>query len=514
MVIDLPIMEDEMEVNFTVNATDVETDMINLTYEFEEGDYYTLELMNDTMPYWFHFMGAENMYGMWAANLTVSDGVNDAMEVVWFNVSMVNDAPTIMFDVITAGDEVPALTGVDINVSVTAADVEMDELTYMWYIDDVMVADWDMDYFLYNWTTEGMYVVSVKVNDGDLDSEMIDFTANITKAGPDWTAENIVVNYTEAAGDVAKADADGIMDYSYSDLRYTDEWDGIDITAIATALDGDNLVITITFAAAPLEVSSGLTEFLIPFYSLYFVKSTFTEPTFTEATPDMDFAPVMDDVLWSDELEFYSAISGNDMIYTIPLDEISDAGVTPEEFNIFFNAYLIESSLDGLNVVLEAGYDSAGLGAATHVTPPVDDDDDDDDDDEDGFPWLIVVIIVIVLVIVIILVVVFMMKGKKGEEEEVAPPEEEMPPAEGEEIPMEGEMPMEGEEPPMEGYEEPAPMEEGEVPMPEEPVPEEPVPEEPIPEEPIPEEPVPEEPIPEEPAPPVPPQPEPPMPPQ
>jgi hypothetical protein len=343
---------------------------------------------------------------------------------------------------------------------------------------------------------------------------MIYFWANITKAGPEWTAADIVVNYTEAANDVAKASADGIVDYTFSDLRYTDEWAGIDITGIATELDGDNLVVTITFAAAPLEVSSGLTEFLIPYYRLYFVKSTFTEPVLNEATPDMDYSPDAEDIIWSDELEMYSAISGNDMVYTIPLEVISDGGVTPEEFNIFFNAYLVESKLEGLtDLTLQAGYDSAGLGAATHVSQPAGDDDDDDDD---GFPWLIVVIIVIVLVIVIILVVVFMMKGKKGEEEEIAaPPEEEMPPAEGEEIPMEGEMPMEGEEPPMEGYEEPPAPEEGEFPAPEEPAPEEPVPEEPVPEEPVPEEPPePVPPMPEEPAPPVPPQPEPPMPPQ
>jgi len=144
-VIELDIEEDAMEVNFTINATDVDSE--TLTYAFEEGDYFDLTVPNASMPEHFEFTSDENMYGVWGSNLTVSDGTTDVVQMVWFNVTPVNDAPTLEFTVIDAGSEVDALTGVDINVSVTAADVDSEMLTYMWYIDDVMVTDSDMPYF-------------------------------------------------------------------------------------------------------------------------------------------------------------------------------------------------------------------------------------------------------------------------------------------------------------------------------------------------------------------------------
>jgi hypothetical protein len=515
MVIDLPIMEDEMDVNFMVNATDMETSMENLTYEFEENMYFTLELMNESMPYWFHFMGMEDMYGMWASNLTVSDGVNDAMETVWFNVSAVNDAPTIMFDLIEMGDQLERETMAPVNVSVTVADVDSEDLTIMWYIDGTIVAGWDMEYFLYNWSAAGLYNVSVMVSDGELESEEIYFLVNVVEPLPTWTADDIAIDYTEATGDVVVADAEGILPVTYKNLRLAVDYQGIDVTAIVTALDGDELVITITFAGAPYTeptLDDMLTlNYKDPDYRLYFVKSTFTEAKFNQASPNMDLEPAEADVysmgfLWDYVDSSLRTISGNDMIYRITLSDLDDAGITKDDFHIFFVASLMDNKISGLTATTKMGYDSVGFHAATHLEPVVDDDDVADDDDSDSSStWIIIVIIVIVILVAIVLIIVFMMKGKKGEEIEEAPSEEMPPQEEGEEMPMEeGEMPME-EQPVMEGYEQP----------PEEPIPEEPVPEEPVPEEPVPEEPVPETPpAPEPPVPPVPEPPAAPMPPQ
>ncbi|MGA1819677.1 MAG: hypothetical protein ACMUHU_01575 [Thermoplasmatota archaeon] len=508
MVIDLPFTEDQMEANFSVNASDEETDMINLTYDIEEGDFYTLELMNESIPYWFHFISSEDVYGLWAANLTVSDGVNDVMETLWFNVSAVNDAPTIMFDDIEMGDQLDIETLEVINISVTVDDIDSEDLTIMWAIDGTEVADWNMDYFLYNWSVADKYNVSVWVSDGDMDSEVLYFWANVTEPAPTWTAEDIAVNYTEGSGDVVVADAEGILDFTYSNLRLATGYQFIDVTGIATALDGDNLKVTITFLEAPLSepIVDGL-EIKTAYYYLYFVKSTFTEPKFNQASPDLDFAPADADVysmgfLMDYVSEMYMEITGNDMVYTIPLSDLDDAGVTPEDFNIFFVANVMHSNV----LDFKMGYDSAGLNAAVHLEPATDDDDvDDDDDDGLGAGLIIIIVVVVVVLIIIILIIIFMMRGKKGEEEEIPAEGEMPPPEEGEEMPMEGEeFPME-EQPPMEGYEQP----------PEEPVPEEPVPEEPVPEEPVPEEPVPETPpAPQPPVPPAPAPPETPMPPQ
>jgi hypothetical protein len=515
-LVEIMIEEDQM-VNFTVNATDLESDHMNLTYEtIEVSDGIDVEF--DAVWHQHNVTIDENMYGYYLVNFTVTDA-DLAVSYVWilFNVSAVNDAPTIMFDTIDMGDQLERETLAPVNVSVTVADIDSEDLTIMWYIDGTMVTGWEMDYFLYNWSAAGLYNVSVMVSDGDLESEEIYFWVNVSEPPQLWTADDIAIDYTEAAGDVVVADVEGLLTYTYKNLRLAVDYQGIDVTGIATALDGDELVITITFAGAPYT-SPTLDDMLdgtykLPDYRLYFVKSTFTEAKFNQASPDMDFEPAAADVysmgfIWDYVDESMSTISGNDMIYRIPLSDLTDAGITKDDFQIFFVASLMDNKLSGLTSTTKIGYDSVGFNAATHLEPVVDDDDDDDDDDTGGgSTWIIIVIIVIVVLVAIVLIIVFMMKGKKGEEIEEAPSEEMPPPEEGEEMPMEGaEMPME-EQPPMEGYEEP---------LPEEPVTEEPVPEEPVPEEPVPEEPVVPDtpPAPEPPVPPVPEPPAAPMPPQ
>ncbi|MBN1390707.1 MAG: hypothetical protein JXA22_08715 [Candidatus Thermoplasmatota archaeon] len=482
-VIDLPIMEDEMEVNFTVNATDKETPKDELTYDIAEGDHYTIELMNESIPCWFHFIGDENMFGIWEAVLTVSDGVNEMTETLWFNVTGVNDAPTIEFDTIEMGDQLDVEPLENINVSVSVADIDSEELTIVWYIDEAEVEEWNMDYFLYNWTDEGLYNITVEVTDGDLTSDLLYFWVNVIAPAPTWTAADVAVSYTEGSGDVVVADQ---VLLTYSNLRLATGYQGIDVTGITTALDGEELVITITFAGAPYtsptldDMMDG--NYMIPDYRLYFVKSTFTEAKFDQAAPNMDFEPAEADVYTMGFFSDYISgdddmISGNNMVFRIALSDLDDAGITKDDFHIFFIATLVDHGGSLLAPTLKAGYDSAGKSAVVHLEPAVDDDDDDDDDDETSYLWLIILIIVIVVVVIIILIVVFMMKGKKEEEPEEPAEEEMLAPEEGDMPVEETEVPAEEGELPMEGYEEP-PVE-PEMPAPEEPA--EAIPETPMP---------------------------------
>jgi hypothetical protein len=316
----------------------------------------------------------------------------------------------------------------------------------------------------------------------------------------------VAVNYSaEPAKDVVGATATGdiISGYTYSGGKQIDK-PGLDIVDITTAIEGENLKVTMMLSGTPLEgteidwedLTNIPTEFETVAYRVFFVKSTFSEPAFNLATPDMEYEPAEGEfyevggwLSWGylDMGEFDTGDpvkSGNSIVWTISLADLTAAGITADDFQLFGQAVYNKVSTSGI----EVAYDSAGFGAAQHVQPGDDDDvePDDDDDDDGGFPIWIIIVIVIVAILVILAVVFFLMKGKKGEEEPEMPPESEMP-METEEMPMEGmeQPPMEG----MEGMEQP--------PMPEQPVYEEQMPEQPVPEEPAP-------PVPEEPAPPMP----------
>ncbi|MFW3146716.1 MAG: hypothetical protein ACMUIE_07895 [Thermoplasmatota archaeon] len=515
--------DEDMPLSFMVGASDVEMD--TLEYTFEMGDIadpydYSNDLneTNVTIPMNFTLTPEDDIFGVYWAKMIVSDGAES--DEIWLVIEFenVNDAPMGEFDDIMTGDTLDRLTGAEVNVSVTVSDIDSEDLEIMWYIDGTMVPDWNMNYFLYNWSAVKVYNVSVAVSDGDLEYDIGYFYVNVTEPEPTWTADDVAVDYSaEPAKDVVGATATGdiISGYTYSGGKQIDK-PGLDILDITTAIEGENLKVTMMLGGAPIEgteidwddLANIPTEFEMAVYRVFFVKSTFTEPAFTLATPDMEYEP--------DEGEFYEVggwlswgyldmgefdtgdpvISGNSIVWTISLADLTAAGIPTDDFQLFGQAVYNKISATGV----ESAYDSGGFGAAQHVQPGDDDDVvDDDDDDDGGFPIWIIIVIVVVAILVILAVVFFLMKGKKGEEEPEMPPEGEMP-METEEMPMEG-----MEQPPMEGMEEP--------PMPEEQMPEQPVYEEQMPEQPVPEEPAP--PVPEEPAPPMPEEPAaPPVPPQ
>lgn len=220
-VVELMLEEDQMDVNFTVNATDIETDHANLTYAFDDTISEGIDVEFDAVWHQNNVTIDENLNGYFLVNFTVADA--EIVSYVWilFNVTPVNDAPTIMFDDIAMGEEMDKLTGEEINISVSYEDIdnEMEDLTVIWYIDGVEVPEWDMGYFLYTFDTPGMKNVSVWVTDGDDPSEKIYFHVNVTMANTAPAISGIEVdnttilttddltlmlNYTDAEDNVAE----------------------------------------------------------------------------------------------------------------------------------------------------------------------------------------------------------------------------------------------------------------------------------------------------------------------
>lgn len=536
--------EEDMDMMFMVNASDVEMDDIYYFFEMADMDdpyeqTMALNETNETIPNEFVITPEMDANGDYWATMTIDDDEIATEPFCMFYIQMMfapmNDAPMIELDGAMMGERMEKLAGEAVNVSAIATDIddEMDNVTVTWYVNGDMVT-MEHDYFMMSWDAEGLYNISVMAEDDDgAMSEEMYFHVNVTIPPPSWTDEDIALNYTEATGDVVKSTATGdiISGLTYGALKSAD-MAGLDIISIETALDGDNLVITLNLAGTPIEsteiditdLDNLPTEYETAIYRLYFVKSDFTEPKFDAAAPNMEWEPAdfyevgsgffsMGYLSYGEILgdEGDPVVSGNAIVWTVSLADLEAAGVTPEDFNLFAQA-----TYSKISTSMEAAYDSAGMNAATHLEPGVGGDDDDSDDDDEPFPIWIIIVIVIILLVIIVIIIIVMKKGKK-EEEEI--PEEPM--MGDEEMPVEGgEMPMEGMEQPME---QPMPEEPVEQPMEqtyEQPVAEEPVPEQPVAEEPVPEQPVAEEPVPPQPevpapeAPVAPPEPQPPVPPQ
>ncbi|MFO8052206.1 MAG: hypothetical protein R6V01_11010 [Thermoplasmatota archaeon] len=221
--------EEDMEMMFMVNAMDVDTEMVNLTYEFAMDDLldpYSYENQlnetNETIPENFTVIPDPDVNGAFWATMTVSDELNHDMVWLYMTFEAVNDAPTMELAGVGLGEQLDIETGEDINVSVTYDDIddEMENLTVMWYIDGISVTGWNMDYFLYNWSDAGVYNVSVLVEDDDgATSEELYFWVNVTFSNTVPVISDIevdsttilttddltmMVNYTDAEDNVAE----------------------------------------------------------------------------------------------------------------------------------------------------------------------------------------------------------------------------------------------------------------------------------------------------------------------
>jgi hypothetical protein len=237
-LVELEIDEDQMDVNFTVNATDLETDHANLTRVIDDTISEGIEVEWNLELHQNNVTIDENLYGHFLVNYSVIDDDDEPLDTyVWilFTVAAVNDPPMGEF-----GDEYEmrfeVLTEEAVNVSVTVSDVDMDELTVIWKIDGVTVDGWNELYFLYNWTTEGLYNISAEVSDGTVTYEIGYFHVNVTIANTAPVISNVQA-----------------YPLGMDPLDLIDFWlkgeveEGEDVTLMCTATDGEGDDLTYTW---------------------------------------------------------------------------------------------------------------------------------------------------------------------------------------------------------------------------------------------------------------------------
>jgi hypothetical protein len=191
--------EEDMDTNFTIVASDIETKGVeNFTYAVEKYDVldpYTVT-QNETVTNMFYFTPDANESGIWWANATVEDQ-NGGVAWTWiqFNVTGVDDAPT--GEIIAPTQMViDVKTGVNVTMeaSVSDIDTDMENLTVTWMEKGTELGTGTT--FTYKWTTPGLYVVDCYVSDGVYNVEIGNRTFNVSIANTAPTIINITVSPT------------------------------------------------------------------------------------------------------------------------------------------------------------------------------------------------------------------------------------------------------------------------------------------------------------------------------
>lgn len=237
-VANLSFEEDGM-ASFMVNAMDIETMMMDLTYELLMPEA-PLTIENDlnetnvTIPYNFTITGDADANGMFWGTLNVTDGELYHMIWIMLEITPMNDAPTatedwdMMYDI---------KTGEELNLSVSnIADIDGDEVSVMWYIDDVMET-MEFDYFKFSWDMAGMYNVSAKISDGVDTVDVGYFMANVTIA-------NTAPVITDASATPVDIDPFDIFDFYL--LGEVEEGEDVELTVDVTDAESDELTYTWT----------------------------------------------------------------------------------------------------------------------------------------------------------------------------------------------------------------------------------------------------------------------------
>ncbi len=505
MVYNITAAEDfNGELTVVINATD---DYIGY---FEHNFTITVSAVNDA-PVIEHFMIGEDQTDIEIWNYTWVDETDG-------NMSEFRNVVNLTFD--EEGN---------ISFMVSAADIDMDDLTYTLDMGDAPVTIDNLDVnetnvtIPFNFTiigdedANGVFWGTMNVSDAELWNEIyVQLTIEAVNDAPtatgDWDAIydikteeeiNVSASGTDVDGDdltfIWKVDGTTVVEMEY----FAYNWTAAGTYNVSVEVSDGTETIDIGYFTVNVEVAN--TAPVISYVTVYPVGLSLLEA--------IDF--ISGDVEEGKDVELTCVATdaeGDDLTYTWTNDQDSSwtaAGdvviVSADDFTMGLSYVFTCTVSDGLEEVSED----------TTTINIVEEEDDPPFLEACGI-MLAIPIIIIILIIVIIIVIIMKKKGKKDEEiPEETPMEGEMP---VEEPGMEGEMPMEGMEQPMpeeapveQTYE--APVEEPIAPAPEEPV--APAPEEPVAppvEEPV--APAPEQPVPPAPEAPVAPQPPAPMPPQ
>jgi hypothetical protein len=249
-VIVLPFMEDGGMYNFTVNATDMDSNVSNLEFMIDEDDAKYEIAAWENMPCMFNFTPAADVNGAIEAMLNISDEEGGYTTMyLWFDVAAENDAPSGAFAASTPAT-FDAVTGENVTVTIEATDIDGDTLTYIWKVAGTPIAGQTAAMFDYNWSTPGTYIVFAYINDGSGEIEIGNFTVTVVSSN---TAPDALLAQAYPKG----LGALDLIDFLLK--NEVEEGTDVELTCTASDPEGDTLTYTWTNDQDTEWTASGMT---------------------------------------------------------------------------------------------------------------------------------------------------------------------------------------------------------------------------------------------------------------
>ncbi len=226
-------------------STDADGDLLTYTWSIDQSPADSVASLEDASSVGPSF--TPDLDGGYTLGLVVSDGERSSeKDTVMITASTPNSAP-----VADAGDDQDVVEGAVVQLSgAQSSDADGDLLTYQWEFvsrpsgSSAVLEDADTVAAEFEADVAGAYVVSLTVNDGELDSATDNVTIDVAKANSPPTAD-AGSDQSVVAGDIVTLDASGSSDPDGDSLIY--EWRIASRPPVTDAEFSDETAVSPTF---------------------------------------------------------------------------------------------------------------------------------------------------------------------------------------------------------------------------------------------------------------------------
>jgi hypothetical protein len=319
-------------------------------------------------------------------------------------------------------------TPIRLTADVWDSDTEYEFLWVEWRESGNVIAEGSNQTVVFD--EPGTYEIECMV--ADLKEESIIGTVKVEVYKPPlpYDPSNLVLEY-EGTSVPLTYEVTTIFGDVINTLNADGEW--TNITGLRSSTEEEYVHIEMTLSRPPIphaEIPMGSSNGEWGRYNVFFVRSDFSEPIFDQDNidyyshlymlPDSEECYMLEDRILHLSLEegcpYEYEIKDNSIIWKVPMKDMSEAGITEDDLNLFGTAVHIKT----FSGQMTCSYDTIGHGSTSHnvIVRETEKKDKDEGGSSMGLILIIVIILILLLIGAGIGAFLFLKKKKEDEREE------------------------------------------------------------------------------------------------